>query len=178
MKDFRESPSAQLLWENLAANGIRSIGSYETIYCGFGDWFKSMQKSYLELFWVYFKTPMTEGQQDRLSNIHGIKTPALGIGGPRGELRKYRQQYYSPVKAWTNKTEMMHGVETQLMLWPHFWLSPEKAEWRHNLETVQLGPVTANQWPKPEALRFKMVEQLGAIEFQEEFCQFQWSSRV
>lgn len=178
MEDFRESPSAQLLWENLAANGIRSIGSYETVYVGIGSWFESMQKSYLELFWVYFKTPMTENQEVRLSKIHGIITPAGGIGPPTREQLKSRQQYLPPVKAWTNKTEIMHGMENQLMLWPHFWVNPEKAKWRHHLDTVKLSSVTANWWPKPEALRYRMVEQIGAIEFKEEFCHFNLASRV
>ncbi|KAJ5298043.1 hypothetical protein N7508_008292 [Penicillium antarcticum] len=60
LRNFTASPSAQLYRENLESRSITLLSSYETPYRGLANWFPSLQRSYVQLFWVYFSTPVTE----------------------------------------------------------------------------------------------------------------------
>ena len=81
MKDFRDSPSAQLFWENLEAKGISLLTSYESIYRG--NWFQCLCRSYVQLFQVYFQAPITEEQEARTYKVRGMRPAALGPSVPR-----------------------------------------------------------------------------------------------
>lgn len=165
MREFTASPSAQLYQESLEARGIIATSSRKTVSHRSSDyvgphWFDALTCSYVELFWLYFSTPVTDALKTQISDSIGIREPAVGIGGLRHGLKRHQTRW--PLKIWAIGTEHVHGQEAQLMLWPHFWTDAESAEYRHlgyNARTLldMFGDT---------------LESLGALEWKEEFCDF------
>jgi hypothetical protein len=88
MREFMVSPSTQLYRENLMARGIIQMSSRETFSDRNSYWFCALQCSYVELFWVYFLTPVTEAQKTQISELKGIREPAFGIGCTFGRTQR------------------------------------------------------------------------------------------
>ncbi|CDM35119.1 unnamed protein product [Penicillium roqueforti FM164] len=174
MRAFMASPSAQLYRENLEARGIRATSSRETFsqrssdYVG-PSWFDALTCSYVELFWIYFLTPVTDAQKTQISDLIGIREPAAGIGGVRHGVK--RRQTDLPLKIWAIGTELVHGQEAQLMLWPHFWTDAKSAEYRHVGKYSNSGYL---MWDARTLLEkfVDKLESVGALEWKEEFCDF------
>lgn len=165
MVAFTASPSAQLYQESLEARGIIATSSRKTFSHRSSDyvgphWFDALTCSYVELFWLYFSTPVTDALKTQISDSIGIREPAVGIGGLRHGLKRHQTRW--PLKIWAIGTEHVHDQEVQLMLWPHFWTDAESAEYRHlgyNATTLLDG-------------FGDKLESLGALEWKEEFCDF------
>ncbi|KAJ5197156.1 Dimeric alpha-beta barrel [Penicillium cf. viridicatum] len=174
MRAFTASPSAQLYRENLEARGIRAMSSRKTFSRRSSDyvgprWFDALTRSYVELFWIYFSTPVTDTQKTRISDSIGIREPPVGIGGVRHGVKRLQTRW--PLKIWAIGTEHVHGQEAQLMLWPHFWTDAESAEYRHVGKYSNSGHL---RWHARTLLeKFgDELESLGALEWKEEFCDF------
>jgi hypothetical protein len=168
IKDFQDSPSAQLLWETLAAKNIIILSSHEAPYVG--NWFEVMRFSFIQLFWVYFQAPVTDAQRTEISNLRGIRPPALGFSVPR----HHRPQTEIPIQAWATQPER-NG--TQLMLWPHFWRNSEMSKWRHGLTEVFFGSIIIGKRSIMEDFNAKLQEmaklqEVGSVEWTEDFCSF------
>jgi len=86
LRDFECSQDAQLFWENLATNGYLRLASYETVY--WDNWFNSLDRSFIQLFWVYLPAPVDEAQLARISELKGICPPALGPSVPRSLIKQ------------------------------------------------------------------------------------------
>ncbi|KAJ5159492.1 uncharacterized protein N7482_006496 [Penicillium canariense] len=175
LRNFTVSPCAQIFWENLAGRGVSRLASHETIYRD--NWFTSLQHSFIQLFWVYFPAPVDEAQLARISDPkkRGLRPPATGPGIPLS----HRPARHIPAQEWATQTEFLHDQEVQLMLWPHFWGDEKKAEWR-NGPTFLMIPGTAcvmGTQTRMEAFR-TLLEELGSIEWKEEFCEFEQLPRV
>ncbi|RAL16622.1 uncharacterized protein BO97DRAFT_139808 [Aspergillus homomorphus CBS 101889] len=163
-RDFTASPCAQLYRENLASVGIIPVSSRETVN-GSGYWFDCMQRSFVQLFWVYFPAPVTEDQRAQVQKLRGLATPAPAPGASR----QYELQRSPPKQLWVAQTESWHGQEVQLLLWPHFWKNEEAAEWRllpaNHYETIMerfteaLEKVDPKEW-KEEFYRFQKLPRL------------------
>ncbi|KAL4903111.1 hypothetical protein BDW74DRAFT_156661 [Aspergillus multicolor] len=149
LREFKASPSAQLYRESLQGEGITPLSTHETIY-GSSNWFRGLQYSFMQIFWVYFPAPVDENLQSAVKEIVGIRPPALGFGVPQ----KQRRQTHLPAWQWATRPEVLHGKQVQLFLWPHFWRTEEQAEWRHN------------HYAQPRFI--KRVEELGPVEWKEE----------
>jgi hypothetical protein len=133
------------------------VSSHETPSRRF-KYLKPLLESYVQLFWIYFPVPVTETQMAQLSKIKSIRGPALLKNFTNDAEASYQNLY--PVKMWATHTESVDGQEAQLLLWPHFWKSAERAEHRHkgkqerfcaNMEKV--GPMG---WTE-EFLSFKTI---------------------
>ncbi|KAJ5216406.1 uncharacterized protein N7498_002813, partial [Penicillium cinerascens] len=166
LRDFLVSPSAQLYWENLAARGILPIASYEVVY-GWEDWFNFLSTSFVQLFSVYFSAPMTEVQRAQISQLKGIRPPIMGFSIPHRELDQSRLS----VQLWATQTESRYGQEVQLMLWPHFWQSEKKAEYRNSYtDIIEYGCVVGYR-TMIEDFGAKL-EEVGPVKWKEEYCDF------
>ncbi|KAJ6009603.1 hypothetical protein N7522_004619 [Penicillium canescens] len=165
LKDFRDSPSAQLFTEDLGAKGISLLTSYESIYSG--NWFQCLCRSYVQLFQVYFQAPITEEQEARTYKVRGMCPAALGPSVPR----KHHITRHLPEPVCTTQTEHLNGAQAQLVLWPHFWANAKKAEWRHTETYILSGSVAIGTQTIMEKFIGNLKE-LGAIEWREEFCKF------
>jgi hypothetical protein len=143
------------------------ISSRETIYRGLMNWFPALQKSYVQLFWVYFSTPVTEAQKSQIAKLKGIRPYAMGPGIPINKLL----QRHVPEKLWATQTEYLHSQETQLMLWPHFWWNAEKAKFRYT--TISCSPyiVEVENRTRMEDFSAKL-EELGPLDWKEDICDF------
>ncbi|KAL3495883.1 hypothetical protein BJX62DRAFT_252879 [Aspergillus germanicus] len=153
LREFQLSPSAQLYREILQREDIIHISSHETIY-GSAHWFQRLKYSITQIFWVYFPAPVEESLQSQVSELVGIRPPAFGPGVPL----KDHFQTHLPVLQWATETEVWHGKQVQLLLWPHFWRSKEKAEYRHE--------------PYAQKRFTERVEGLGAVECRDELYDF------
>ncbi|KAJ5622948.1 hypothetical protein N7490_011553 [Penicillium lividum] len=162
IKYFQDSPSAQLLWEILAAKNIIILSSHETPYVG--NWFEVLDSSFIQLFWVYFQAPVTDAQRTEISKLRGLRPPASGFSVPR----HHRPQTEIPIKAWATQPE---SNATQLMLWPHFWRNSEKSEWRHGLTEVLFGSTILGKRSRIDDFDAKLQE-VGSVKWTEDFCSF------
>lgn len=133
------------------------------------SFFEGFTCSYVELFWVYFSTPVTDDLKSQISDLIGIREPAIGIGSNRHGFK--RRQPHLPFKIWAIGTELVHGQEAQLMVWPHFWTDAESAEYRHVGKVVGSPFIACNTRSLKERLEDKL-ESVGALEWKEEFCDF------
>jgi hypothetical protein len=123
----------------------------------------------VELFWIYFLTPVTDIQKTQISDLIGIREPAVGIGGMRHGVKRLQNDL--PLKIWAIGTELVHGQEAQLMLWPHFWTDAESAEYRHVGKYSNSGYLMCDARTLLEKFGDKL-ESVGALEWKEEFCDF------
>lgn len=166
-RDFATSPSAQLYRESLASDGIVLLAFHETFY-GREGWFdvlsQSFVPSFIQLFWVYFSAPMTQGQLAQVSKLRGIRPPVMGFSIPQSQLR----QICLSVKLWATQTEYLHGQKVQLLIWPHFWRDEKAAEWRF---------CTGNQETVMERFS-RCLEEVHPLEWKEEFYRFQQLPRL
>ncbi|CAG8121146.1 unnamed protein product [Penicillium salamii] len=174
MRAFMASPSAQLYRENLEARGIRATSYRETFWHKKSDYvgpslFEGFTCSYVELFWIYFSTPVTDIQKTQMKDLIGIREPAVGIGGNRHGIKRLQTDH--ALKIWAIGTEIVHGQEAQLLLWPHFWADAESAEYRHVGKYSNRGNL---MWDARTLLdKFgDKLESVGALEWKEEFCDF------
>lgn len=151
------SPSAQLYAETLASAAIVPLNSYETIY-GEARWFRSLSRSFTQLFRVYFPAPVTPARQAEISRLRGMRPPALGFSIPQSQSL----QTCRPVQLWVNQTQDLYGREAQLVLWLHFWRDAEKAEWRFLSKGTQS---TMEEF-------IEDLEKVGPMEWREEFYVF------
>lgn len=160
LREFEDSPDAQLFWENLASKGILRLASHDTVYRG--NWVNCLDVSFIQLFWVYFPTSLDEDQLAEITESKGIHPPAMGFSVPRKDWFVAR----ASAKIWANKTKIVNGQETQLMLWPHFWKNEEKAEYRN----IQLGR-NISSWTVRDRF-ISELEDLKPVTWKEEFCTF------
>ncbi|KAJ5634925.1 uncharacterized protein N7484_008238 [Penicillium longicatenatum] len=160
LREFEDSPDAQLFWENLASKGILRLVSHETIYRN--NWVNYLDKSFVQLFWVYFPASLDEDQLAEIMESKGINPPPMGFSVPRKDLIVAR----APAKIWANKTKIVNGQETQLMMWPHFWRNEEKAEYRNIRQGGNISSSTVRD-------RFILeLEDLKPVTWKEEFFTF------
>ncbi|KAL6232374.1 hypothetical protein BDW75DRAFT_21927 [Aspergillus navahoensis] len=150
-REFETFPSAQLYREGLQYKGIQLLSSHETIY-GWSNW--HLERTFVQLFWVYFAAPMDDARRAEITELRAIRPPVMGFSVPHHELRQTRPAS----KQWATRLEMVNGQEVQLLLWPHFWRSREKAEWR----------IRSNMQKK----FIEKLEALGPVQWKEEFYEF------
>ncbi|KAJ5937346.1 hypothetical protein N7454_004646 [Penicillium verhagenii] len=160
LREFEDSPDAQLFWENLASKGILRLASHETVYRS--NWVYGLDGPFIQLFWVYFPASLDENQLAEITEFRGIHPPALGFSIPRKDWKVTRCN----AKIWANKTKIVNGQETQLMLWPHFWVSEEKAEYQN----LRLGRNISSRTVRDKF--FSHLEDLKPVTWKEEFCTF------
>ncbi|EPS32124.1 hypothetical protein PDE_07083 [Penicillium oxalicum 114-2] len=156
---FENSPSAQLFRETLADDGIKFLTSYKTAIRG-GWWFDRVSHFFMQIFWVYFKAPVTEALKDEVAKIDGIRPPAI--------LRPRKNELLSPkppVELWALHTEYLYGEEVQSLLWPHFWRDEEAALFRHRKMWTGTGETHIEDF-------YRSLRDIGAVELKEDFCQF------
>ncbi|GIC86413.1 uncharacterized protein Aud_002784 [Aspergillus udagawae] len=167
LRGFTASLSAQLHWESLAARAIVPLGSHEFDPRGhIPVWFDYLRSSYVQLFWVYLPAPVTRDKQSEILQLPGIVPAAFGPGVPRTMLFQKRR----PMQIWAHETETLHGKEVQLMLWPHFWQSAEKAKiYRDFHIDIIVHHVVVGRRTITEDFQAKL-EALGPTEWREGHC--------
>ncbi|KAJ5119171.1 Dimeric alpha-beta barrel [Penicillium atrosanguineum] len=168
MREFTASPSAQLYRENLESGGITHIYSRETRSRRY-YWIRAFLESYVQLFWVYYPTPITIALEAQISQLKGIREPARSINGQ--DYRDEKRQLHYPLKLWAYDFEFVHGQEAQLMLWPHFWRDADAAEYRHVGKYTTTGHSAVGGRTLLERLGDNL-EKVGSIEWKEEFIDF------
>ncbi|EPS31638.1 hypothetical protein PDE_06593 [Penicillium oxalicum 114-2] len=112
----------------------------------------------MQIFWVYFKAPVTEALKDEVAKIDGIRPPAI--------LRPRENELLSPkppVELWALYTEYLYGEEVQSLLWPHFWRDEEVALFRHRKMWTGTGETIMEGF-------HRSLRDIGAVEFKEDFC--------
>ncbi|KAJ5957886.1 Dimeric alpha-beta barrel [Penicillium viridicatum] len=167
-REFEASPTAQLYWDNLSCKGIIHISSHETLGRS-SFWMGPLLESYVQLFWIYFTTPITEAKMARIFELKGIRPPARGIDGQT--YRNDTLQIGPPIKMWATHTESIQGQEAQLILWPHLWRNAKTAEWRYRGKYTLNGNAIVGGKTKVERFS-ESLEEEGPMEWREEFVDF------
>lgn len=126
-----------------------------------------------QIFWVYIPAPVTEAQRAQISQLKGICPPTMGLSIPHRELDQSRR----PVQLWPTQTESLHGQEVQLMLWPHFWQDAKKAEYGNSYTSIIEYSCVVGYGTMIEEFSAKL-EEVGPVEWKEEFCDFKESRRI
>ncbi|PYI24700.1 hypothetical protein BO99DRAFT_2258 [Aspergillus violaceofuscus CBS 115571] len=159
LRNFQDSPCNQLFRESLLAINAIQVSYHEAFRRE--NWFSYLERSFVQLLWVYLPAAMTSEQKTQLSKFHGIHTPALGPSIPASQSRSTR----TPHKIWATQTESWRSQEARLMLWAHFWRDEKAADFRFYTEDY------ITRQDKIEAL-FDVLVEAGALEWKEDFYQF------
>ncbi|KAJ5930616.1 hypothetical protein N7466_006109 [Penicillium verhagenii] len=158
LREFEDSPDAQIFWENLASKGILRLASHETVYrC---NWVHGLDLAFIQLFWVYFPASLDDDQLADIREFRGLHPPAAGFSIPQ----KDHIVTHSNRKIWAHKTKIVNGQETQLMLWLNFWNGEKKAEWQ-NIHLAWSSRTIKDRF-------IRDLESYKPIMWKEEFCIF------
>jgi hypothetical protein len=112
---------------------------------------------------------MTETQMAQISKIKSIRGPVV-LRNFTNDLNASHENLH-PVKMWATHTESVDGQEVQLLLWPHFWKSAERAEIRHVGKFARFrNPIVGGITPQE---RFcANLEHVGPMGWTEELLSF------
>jgi hypothetical protein len=165
MKGFKASPSSQLYQENLKSSGILYVASLETV--SRRGLYHFLEDSYVQLLWIYFPSPVTEAFKAKISRLRGMREYIVSMSGRflSGSVRRHN---HLPLKIWATQTELVHGQEIQSMLYLHFWVNAEKAEYRNLKDSRERGFGGRSHM---EHFVFEL-EELGPLKWKEEFYEF------
>jgi hypothetical protein len=111
---------------------------------------------------------VTQDKQSEILQFPGIVPPAFGPGVPLTMSFQKRR----PIQLWAHETETLQGKEVQLVLWPHFWRSVEKAKiYRDSHIDIIVHHVVVGRRTIIEDFQARL-EAIGPTEWREEHCDF------